>query len=593
MVTTTPIRTKQRKTSRSRLISRVRTEAGANHLKTVQDLMDAIRRTEPEGSHLHKMLNSTVAHTVLTLNLSAEKLEINKLLEVKPQLKAYLKSKGFKRNSIRSYTNYLRILLQKAAKLGWIPCAPQTFVAWREISAAVAKSGGGSAVVHYAIKNGKSPTDFTENDLHLFGDAAIRDGRTYKWVTQVQRYFRQSVFKAGLDSRVPHLRPPQTSRVYGVPLLRFPDGLREEVLDLLSWKTNEMSPQRPYSARHRAVTAENLKKLISRVFGFVVKVQGNGVGHLSDLFSRQTLSEFANWAINHRKVSGRCVALWLGTIRALRIYPPLKGADFDWVPDLVAQLPRDSEFKAQERKEVRWVAYDRLAEIPDRIREAYRKSVESDAESEALMLRDILLIRWLVTLPWRQRNIRECKLRAFADGGNLFKEQIPPNSTIARPAWVSEALRANPQERFWQFRFRPQETKNGKSVHAVLPRQLIEPLETYVNRARSTLVVTDHHYRLFVNDHGRPFDPTRLEILVENLTLSYVNRRVNPHLFRDIFAVKWLEDHPEDYLTLSKVLWHSNIQTTLRIYGHNFDESHGARRVEEWLELREITRKRP
>jgi integrase len=58
------------------------------------------------------------------------------------------------------------------------------------------------------------------------------------------------------------------------------------------------------------------------------------------------------------------------------------------------------------------------------------------------------------------------------------------------------------------------------------------------------------------------------------------------HLFRDIFAVKWLEQNPEDYLTLSKLLWHRNIRTTLRIYGRNFDESYGVRRAEEWLEKR-------
>jgi len=52
-------------------------------------------------------------------------------------------------------------------------------------------------------------------------------------------------------------------------------------------------------------------------------------------------------------------------------------------------------------------------------------------------------------------------------------------------------------------------------------------------------------------------------------------------------AVKWLEEHPEDYLTVSKILWHRNIQTTLRIYGRNFDESHGVRRMEAWLEDRQ------
>jgi hypothetical protein len=37
---------------------------------------------------------------------------------------------------------------------------------------------------------------------------------------------------------------------------------------------------------------------------------------------------------------------------------------------------------------------------------------------------------------------------------------------------------------------------------------------------------------------------------------------------------------------LSKILWRADIGTTIRIYGRNFDESHGARRVEQWLDAR-------
>jgi hypothetical protein len=74
--------------------------------------------------------------------------------------------------------------------------------------------------------------------------------------------------------------------------------------------------------------------------------------------------------------------------------------------------------------------------------------------------------------------------------------------------------------------------------------------------------------------------------LWENITFRYVERAVNPHLVRDIFAYKWLEDHPDDYLTLMKILWHRNINTTINKYGRNFNESNAACRVDEWLHLR-------
>lgn len=250
------------------------------------------------------------------------------------------------------------------------------------------------------MRNAQRPDDFTETDLEHWAEAALRNGRTQKWVIQVKRQFRKCIFEAGLGSQIPNLRPPATGRVYGIPLAEFPGALRLEVIDLLKRKTDEHSPGRRYKARHRAVTANNLKKLISRLFGFLVRLEGKTVHHLDEFFSPQSVSEFANWAVNKRKVSGRCVATWLGTIRALRTYPSLSKHDFGLVPNLIEQLPRDFEAQAKERKERRWVAYDVLTEIPEQILRDADRNVDLDEKARALMVRDALLIRWLVTLPW-------------------------------------------------------------------------------------------------------------------------------------------------------------------------------------------------
>ena len=158
--------------------------------------------------------------------------------------------------------------------------------------------------------------------------------------------------------------------------------------------------------------------------------------------------------------------------------------------------------------------------------------------------------------------------------------------TIARPKWVEEVLRTDPRRRFWQFRFSADETKNGHQVQAILPKQLIGLLEDYLDRHRSVLLNEHDPGMLFLNDCGHKYCEAGMTSRIGRLTAHYAGRRVTPHLFRDIFAVKYLEERPEDYLTLSKILWHRNIQTTLRIYGARFDESHGARRAEEWLESR-------
>ena len=552
-------------------------------LNTLHDLLEAIRRREPEQRGLVAMLGATAAHIQMHLGKSSDKIAIRDLLDVNAGLQVYFREKSFRRNSIRSYLNYIRILIQEAKKLGWAEDSPELAKAWQKILPIVAKEEGCPGIIRYAIRSGKQPAAFAEADLNGWGDAAIRDGRSYVYVQSLKSRFKRCVFRAGLGSDLPQLLPSRAG--YGIPLSKFPLNLKAQVTELLRWKTAAFSLGRAARGKHRAVSATGLRYLISRIYGYLVKIKGREIEDIKDLFSRRSLSDYVEWAANERRTRGVSLATELGRIRALRAHPSLAGEDFGWIPGLISQLPQDVDTRLA--KERRWVDYYDLVKIPDRIRRGGEKIPDLDKASKAASVRNALLIAWLTTLPWRQRNIRECKVLAFADGGNLFKEVIPAHSTMAKSPWVQERLRLNPDETFWQFHFRPEETKTGNRVRAILPRQLVGPLEEYLAYHRPFLLSgAEDPHTLFLNLHGHPWSSTRVQQIVEHLTFRYVGRRVNPHLFRDIFAVQWLDEHPEDYLTLSKILWHSNIQTTLRIYGRNFDESHGARRVEEWLDAR-------
>ena len=74
--------------------------------------------------------------------------------------------------------------------------------------------------------------------------------------------------------------------------------------------------------------------------------------------------------------------------------------------------------------------------------------------------------------------------------------------------------------------------------------------------------------------------------IIGKWTLKYGGVRTTPHLFRDSIAFKWLKEHPKDYLTLSKMLWHKHVQTTIGIYGSRFNESSGLCAMEAWLDER-------
>jgi integrase len=204
---------------------------------------------------------------------------------------------------------------------------------------------------------------------------------------------------------------------------------------------------------------------------------------------------------------------------------------------------------------------------------------------------------FLANLPWRQRNLREAKLGARDEGANIFKEELRVFDTCAKPSWVKEKLQEDPHATFWQALFRENEHKMGpklrNQVHIIIPRDLVPVLEDYIQNHRPVLAKDPTVKNLFVGVKGKPLGIERMARVVGNITLRYVGRRVTPHLHRDIFALAFLQDNPEGYLTLSKALWHSNPKTTLDAYAANFDESHGVLATEEWLERRKGAKRRP
>jgi hypothetical protein len=178
-------------------------------------------------------------------------------------------------------------------------------------------------------------------------------------------------------------------------------------------------------------------------------------------------------------------------------------------------------------------------------------------------------------MVWRQLNIRKCRL-----GSNLFKDTISPFASMVVPRWVKEKIKINPREKFWQYHFREKETKTAHEVRSVLPRRLVPLLEEFLEQHRPILLQGPDPGTLFMNKKNGPLTAGEVGSLVGELTLKYGKKRVTPHRFRDAFAYWWLDQHPEDYLTVSKKLWHRNIQTTIRNYGCKFDEAQADCRVE-------------
>jgi len=586
-------------------------------LRTLADLLTAIPVAAPNLPLA--MLRSTAGHISSFLNVPIEQLAIEALVDLAPAFRNYLRERRFKRNSVRSYANFLSILLRTARELGWE--SPQLEIPdiWKPILAAMQKHRGtgtrgqyyGCAkIVRWAIRQGKTPSDFSDDDLRVWGEAFLKEGRSYEYMVSVKSNFRRALRENGLADKLPGISCNSAAdRQYGVPLREFPPPLRDEVEALLQWKQAPFAPGRPRRGRHRPGTAKHLQDLITRLYGFVVNIRKRKKPNtpvqkpntLVQLVSKKLVTEFVEWSLNKRKLKGEPFAngLW-GLCAAMDHNPEYKARDFSWFRELLASIQPDSESEKQERKLKKCLPYETIAHIPRMIRDEREKVANlagrisspqnpvaprlaakqaSMKRQIAILAHDELLLSWLVELVWRQRNIRECQMGM---GRNLFKAEIPAMTNMAIPQWVQERIALNPQEQIWQVQFRENETKTGHKVHFILPHCLVPLLEEYLQYHRPILLRGSDPGTLFVNRDGCPLTSSQVNYVVSNLTMQYGHRRVTPHLCRDIWAFWWLKQNPKDYLTLSKVLWHRDLKTTVRKYGSTFDESEALLLVEEW-----------
>jgi hypothetical protein len=379
---------------------------------------------------------------------------------------------------------------------------------------------------------------------------------------------------------------------YAIPLANFPSALQKEVKDLLVWKQASIALGRPKKGKLRPVSALKLEKILSGIYGFAANILGRAdISSLAHLVDREFLTSYAEWCISVRGSKGTSVfhnvALLLA---AVRHYPSFKSFDQTWFGDFLNTIPTDGDEESlQERKNMHFLGYDQVESIADEHRQRRLQAEKKHYGNPAVMAMEEILMRFLCTLVWRQKNLRSCRIGGAKP--NLFKGPIPPNIQMTIPDWVKQEEQQNPGAEFWQFRFSVQETKSKRPVHSILPHQLIAPLEEYLQVYRPQLVRDHDPQTLLLKSNGTVMGLGEVDNTVETLTIRYRGVRVNPHHFRDIFAYAWLNENPENFSGLSKMLWHVSVDFTMRKDGARYNESSVVCAVERWLDRRAAERR--
>src|ERR1017187_1568795 len=553
-------------------------------LNTLGDLLGIWGTDPPKG---FAMLRTTGSLLGAYLEMPVEQILLDSIRESRDGFRTFLEKRKYAENSIRTYVNYSRILLKEARALGWKPddAIPE---AWRGVLALAAEKQC-SDIVKYLARIRKMPRDVTIEDVSRWAEIRIQQGLSYNWVGTKRTWFWRLLRDTGCTKQTPKcfLR----EKDYGTHIRQLPDALADEVIELLRWKQAAYARDRSKDGRHRAVTAKLLEQIICGLIGFAVNIRGDAdITSLSQVVQKQTVDEYAEWCINVREVKGETIYHNLRLLSAAMLqHPAYKSLDLTWFKLLLESIPREPKSELKERKAQKYLGYNVVESIPGKIRAGRPAAEKKGVVHVARLVQEELVMEWIITLPWRQLNIRE--MRIGGPTPNLFKGKIPPFSDIDKPKWVTDEEDKNPAAEFWQFRFSASETKMGNEVRALLPRQLIGLLEEFLNDFRTHLLVGPDPGTLFVNQAGRPMMINTMTRTVGDLTLRHAGRRVTPHPFRDIIAFTWLKEHPEDYLTLSKMLWHATVAITIETYGGRFNESSGVSAMEAWRDAREAKSK--
>jgi integrase len=545
---------------------------------------DLLARLAQEGARSLPMLRSTCVVLGMYLNEPADQIPLDKMDLARRGFRAFLLSRKYRENSIRTYIYQMGSMLRRAKALGWDPHASIS-ESWRQLLS-LASKGKLFDVVGYFARTTATPADVTVEAVDKWVVSRVREGVLFTNAAAKRNDFWRLLVKTAWVSKPPYTVRKQEK--YGIPLGELPPGLRSDIEGVLKWKQADYAPGRPTKGRIRAVTANTLRLSLTQLSGVAINVLGMEPTSLKDLLTKDILEAYVAWAINERGMAGNTVHVKLAGISAVVHHRKFEGLDFSWFKKLMDAIPLEHRSELKKRKAKKTLPYALLESLPAKIateRSAAERSDKAHPLHPARLMIEQLIVMWFLVLPWRQQNLRACRIGGPSP--NLFKSRIDATNVIDRPEWVLEEEAKDPDAMFWQVQFSPAETKTKIAVHIVLPRRLVATLELYLEKYRPLLVRDPRVDTLFLNRAGHPMRSDLIDKIIGDKSLKHLGRQTTPHLFRDAVAYQWLKEHPKDYLTLSKALWHKNVQTTIDIYGAQFDEQSGVAAMENWLDERE------
>jgi hypothetical protein len=305
---------------------------------------------------------------------------------------------------------------------------------------------------------------------------------------------------------------------------------------------------RQLKTRQASLTMYNIA--LSAYIGFLINIEGLAI-HWDDLFDIASLDRFVRWHSGKQQVRISDQAQKLArTLRLLAAHGkhPVLPALKDYIRDLPTPEPMHN-------KRRHWFTLRELEMIGlSELQDARKPLIDTHSNANPGLMRALdcqhaLMLRLLVRIPLRSRNLREIQLDK-----NLYHDQG-----------------------HWHLHFSGEElkvaTRNGETneYHINMTEycpDLLPHLEEYLTIHHPRIPNTETSPLLFRSKYGNPYNASTLRHELFSLVFRRSDKkRFYPHLIRTIWATEYLTANPGDYEGAAAMLG-DTVQMVLKSYYH-------------------------
>jgi hypothetical protein len=272
----------------------------------------------------------------------------------------------------------------------------------------------------------------------------------------------------------------------------------------------------------RPSTVRHYEKTLASLIGYSLTITGDPITTWDALFDARRLERFIHWHAE-RTQAPRVTAMGVYTARTVTLIAKhQQRPEFPALQALQRKLPEPEPMHDKQHpdhdiqlKELEAVGLTLLHEAHTMPGSHPRKSVRSPHLQRAVRHQMGLILRLLVRVPMRQRNIREMRL-----GHNLLQDQSAK----------------------WHLHFQGEQLKVGRrggrlnTFQLPFPPDLTEHLEEFLHQYRPIIPNASQYAHVFLSFKGRPYTQCGLATSLTDCVMLRLGKRFYPHLIRTIYT---------------------------------------------------------